>query len=86
MNHMTDTLPNGLRIIHIPNDSPISYCGIMINSGTRDEYHNESGLAHFTEHMLFKGTAKRRPHHIINLMEPVGGALNSFTSKDETVV
>ena len=86
MNHMTDTLPNGLRIIHIPNDSPISYCGIMINSGTRDEYHNESGLAHFTEHMLFKGTAKRRPHHIINRMESVGGELNAFTSKEETVV
>lgn len=83
---MTDSLPNGMRIIHIPNNSPISYCGIMINSGTRDEYDNESGLAHFTEHMLFKGTTKRRPHHIINRMENVGGELNAFTSKEETVV
>ena len=86
MNYETDTLPNGMRIIHATNDSPISYCGVLINSGTRDEYDNESGLAHFTEHMLFKGTNKRRPHHIINRMENVGGELNAFTSKEETGV
>ena len=86
MEHLTDTLPNGMRIIHIPNNSPISYCGIMINSGTRDEFDNESGIAHFTEHMLFKGTHKRRPHHILDRMESVGGELNAFTSKEETVV
>ena len=86
MNYETDTLPNGMRIIHASNDSPISYCGVLINSGTRDEFDNESGLAHFTEHMLFKGTRKRRPHHIINRMENVGGELNAFTSKEETGV
>ena len=86
MNYETDTLPNGMRIIHVTNDSSISYCGVLINSGTRDEYDNESGLAHFTEHMLFKGTTKRRPHHIINRMENVGGELNAFTSKEETGV
>ncbi|MGV8962824.1 MAG: M16 family metallopeptidase [Candidatus Saccharimonadaceae bacterium] len=86
MNHKTNTLPNGLRIIHLHDKSPISYCGIIIDSGTRDEYDNESGLAHFTEHMLFKGTTKRLPHHIINRMENVGGELNAFTSKEETVV
>ncbi|MDD2475257.1 MAG: pitrilysin family protein [Dysgonamonadaceae bacterium] len=86
MEHLTDTLPNGMRIIHIPNNSPISYCGIMINSGSRDEFDNESGIAHFTEHMLFKGTHKRRPHHILDRMESVGGELNAFTSKEETVV
>ena len=83
MNYDTATLPNGMRIIHAANDSPISYCGIMINSGTRDEYDDESGLAHFTEHMLYKGTRKRRAHHIINRMEDVGGELNAFTSKEE---
>ncbi len=83
MNYNTATLPNGIRIIHAVNDSPISYCGIMINSGTRDEYDDESGLAHFTEHMLYKGTQKRRAHHIINRMEDVGGELNAFTSKEE---
>ncbi len=86
MNYETDTLPNGMRIIHAINNSPISYCGVLINSGTRDEFDNESGLAHFTEHMLFKGTQKRRPHHIINRMEDVGGELNAFTSKEETGV
>ena len=86
MNYETDTLPNGMRIIHATNNSPISYCGVLINSGTRDELDNESGIAHFTEHMLYKGTSKRRPHHIINRMEDVGGELNAFTSKEETGV
>ena len=86
MIHETDTLPNGMRIIHATNNSPISYCGVLINAGTRDELDNESGLAHFTEHMLFKGTQKRKPHHIINRMENVGGELNAFTSKEETGV
>ena len=86
MNYETYTLPNGMRIIHTANDSPISYCGVLINSGTRDEFDNESGLAHFTEHMLFKGTQRRRAHHIINRMEDVGGELNAFTSKEETGV
>lgn len=86
MNYETDTLLNGMRIIHADNDSPISYCGVLINTGTRDEFDNESGLAHFTEHMLFKGTRKRQPHHIINRMENVGGELNAFTSKEETGV
>ncbi len=86
MKHETDTLPNGMRIIHATNNSPISYCGVLINAGTRDELDNESGLAHFTEHMLFKGTQKRKPHHIINRMENVGGELNAFTSKEETGV
>ncbi len=84
MNYETATLPNGMRIIHASNHSPISYCGILINAGTRDELDNESGMAHFTEHMLFKGTKKRKPHHIINRMEDVGGELNAFTSKEET--
>ncbi len=86
MNYNTATLPNGMRIIHATNHSPISYCGILINAGTRDELDNESGMAHFTEHMLFKGTQKRRPHHILNRMEDVGGELNAFTSKEETAI
>ena len=86
MNYITESLPNGMRVIHVPNNSPISYCGIMINSGTRDELPDESGIAHFTEHMLFKGTKRRRAHHVTNRMESVGGELNAFTSKEETVV
>ena len=75
-----------MRVIHATNHSPISYCGLLINAGTRDELDNESGMAHFTEHMLFKGTQKRRPHHILNRMEDVGGELNAFTSKEETAI
>ena len=82
----TATLPNGLRIIHTPSPTSVAYCGYAINAGTRDEQSHEAGLAHFVEHMLFKGTNKRRAWHILNRMENVGGDLNAFTNKEETVV
>ena len=82
----TATLPNGLRIIHTPSPTEVAYCGYAINAGTRDEQSHEAGLAHFVEHMLFKGTAKRRAWHILNRMENVGGDLNAYTNKEETVV
>ena len=80
----THTLANGLRIIHRTFPSDISYCGIVVNTGTRDEYPDEFGMAHFVEHMLFKGTTKRKAHHIANRMENVGGELNAYTTKEET--
>lgn len=80
----THTLSNGLRIIHRHYPSEISYCGIAVNTGTRDEYEGEHGMAHLVEHMFFKGTAKRQAHHIVNRMESVGGELNAYTSKEET--
>ncbi|HLP05588.1 MAG TPA: pitrilysin family protein [Paludibacter sp.] len=86
MAYQTHTLSNGLRIIHWPDKSAVSYCGIVVNAGSRDESEEEQGMAHFVEHMLFKGTAKRRSGHIINRLEHVGGELNAFTSKEETVV
>ncbi|MDD3080450.1 MAG: pitrilysin family protein [Paludibacter sp.] len=82
----THTLPNGFRIIFKPDEAAVTYCGIVIDSGARDESVAEEGMAHFIEHMLFKGTAKRRSGHIINRLENVGGELNAFTSKEETVV
>lgn len=82
----TATLPNGLRIIHTPSPTSVVYCGYAINAGTRDEQSHEAGLAHFVEHMLFKGTNKRKAWHILNRMENVGGDLNAFTNKEETVV
>ena len=82
----THTLPNGLRIIHTPSPTSVVYCGYAIDAGTRDEQPHEAGLAHFVEHMLFKGTTKRRSWHILNRMENVGGDLNAFTNKEETVV
>jgi predicted Zn-dependent peptidase len=82
----THTLSNGLRIIHRSFPSDISYCGIAVNTGTRDELPGEHGMAHFTEHMLFKGTQKRKAHHIVNRMENVGGELNAYTAKEETFI
>ncbi len=83
---VTGELPNGLRIIHMPFPSEISYCGVVVNTGSRDEYDDEHGMAHFVEHLLFKGTKRRRAHHIINRMENVGGELNAYTTKEETFI
>ena len=80
------TLPNGLRIIHEPTLSKVAYCGFAIDAGTRDEAANEQGMAHFVEHLIFKGTVKRKAWHILNRMENVGGDLNAYTNKEETVV
>jgi predicted Zn-dependent peptidase len=82
----TYTLPNGLRIIHQPSASPVAYCGFAVDAGTREEEEQEQGMAHFVEHLLFKGTRKRRAWHILNRMENVGADLNAYTNKEETVV
>lgn len=79
-------LPNGLRIIHEPVISKVAYCGFAIDVGTRDEMDNEQGMAHFVEHLVFKGTEKRKAWHILNRMENVGGDLNAYTNKEETMV
>ena len=79
------TLPNGLRIIHLPSSSQVVYCGYEVAAGARDELPGEEGLAHFCEHMTFKGTEKRHALHIINALEGVGGELNAFTNKEDTV-
>jgi predicted Zn-dependent peptidase len=84
--YLTHTLSNGLRIIHKPTLSPVAYCGYAVNVGTRDEEPGEFGMAHFVEHLLFKGTQKRNSWHILNRMETVGGELNAYTSKEETFV
>lgn len=84
--YFSHVLSNGLRLVHLPADSPVSYCGFAVNAGTRDEEAYEFGLAHFVEHMLFKGTAKRKAWHILNRMENVGGELNAYTTKEETFV
>ena len=86
MTYNIHTLPNGLRIIHAPNQSAVTYCGFAIDAGTRDEAEQEQGMAHFVEHLLFKGTKKRHAWHILNRMEHVGGDLNAYTNKEETVV
>lgn len=82
----TATLPNGVRIVHKEDVSQVAYCGFAINAGTRDEEEDESGMAHFIEHMLFKGTEKRNSWHILNRLEGVGGEINAYTTKEETFV
>ena len=84
--HNQHTLPNGLRIIHEPSLSKVAYCGFAVDAGTRDELENEQGMAHFVEHLIFKGTKKRKAWHILNRMENVGGDLNAYTNKEETVI
>lgn len=83
---ITFTLPNGIRVIHKYSSSPVVYCGLTINTGTRDEQEKEHGMAHFLEHTLFKGTKKRKAYHINNRLDNVGGELNAFTTKEETVI
>ena len=85
MNYNTHTLPDGLRIIHLPSASPVVYCGYAVAAGTRNEEPGREGMAHFCEHITFKGTQRRRAWHILNCLESVGGDLNAFTTKEDTV-
>lgn len=77
-------LSNGIRIIHKQvNNTKIAHCGFVFDVGSRDESEDQQGLAHFLEHMAFKGTKKRKSFHIINRLESVGGELNAFTTKEK---
>lgn len=80
------TLPNGLRCVHTQTDSHVSYCGIAVNAGSRDDSAGLFGTAHFVEHTIFKGTTHRSSWHISNRMESIGGELNAYTTKEETVI
>ena len=82
----THTLTNGIRIIHHPTVSPVGYCGLIINTGSRDEKEEEHGMAHFIEHVIFKGTKKRKTYHILSRIDDVGGELNAYTAKEETCI
>ncbi len=84
MNFNTLTLSSGLRIIHFPSPSEVIYCGLAVHAGTRHEAPGQEGLAHFCEHLTFKGTHRRTAVQIINALEGVGGELNAFTGKEDT--
>lgn len=86
MFYSSHTLPNGIRLVHHYEKSPVVYCGLAIGVGSRDENKEQYGLAHFTEHMLFKGTKKRKSWHILNRLETIGGTLDAYTTKEETFV
>lgn len=83
-NHEIFKLPNGIRVVHNHiTTSKIVHCGIMLDIGSRDENTTNQGIAHFWEHMAFKGTRKRKAFHILNRLESLGGELNAFTDKEK---
>ena len=86
MNYDTFTLDNGIRLIHSRTNSYGAHMAVLMNTGSRDEKDDEHGMAHLVEHMLFKGTDKRKAFHIISRLEDVGGDINAYTSKEETCV
>lgn len=69
---------------YVPNKA--AYCGLIVNVGSRDEQAGEFGMAHFIEHVIFKGTEKRKAYHILSRLEDVGGELNAYTTKEDTCV
>ena len=77
-------LANGIRIVHqeIPHTNLV-HSGFILDIGSRDECNNQEGLAHFWEHMAFKGTHKRKAFHILNRLDSVGGELNAYTTKEK---
>jgi predicted Zn-dependent peptidase len=86
MDLLLHTLDNGIRLVHHRIPGLVAHCGLIINTGSRDETDPEHGIAHFIEHMLFKGTKKRKAYHILSRLEDVGGELNAYTTKEETAV
>lgn len=79
-------LKNGIRVIHRQANSIVSHCGLIVGTGSRDELPKESGMAHFIEHMIFKGTGRRKAYHVLSRIENFGGDLNAYTTKEETCI
>ena len=86
MEYNVHTLPNGIRLLHVPSASAISHACIIINTGSRDESEDKSGIAHFIEHLIFKRTKKRSTNQILNRLESVGADLNAYTTKEYTCI
>lgn len=80
------TLNNGIRLVHYHVPGIVAHCGLVMSTGSLDETEPEHGMAHFVEHMLFKGTKTRKAYHILSRLEDVGGELNAYTTKEETAV
>jgi predicted Zn-dependent peptidase len=86
MQLLIHTLSNGIRIVHYPTNGMVAHCGLVINTGSRDEKPGQHGMAHFIEHMVFKGTPKRKAYYVLSRLDDVGGELNAYTTKEETAV
>ena len=82
----TYTLSNGIRGIHRQVRSGVTHCAMVVNAGSRDEERGEYGIAHFVEHALFKGTARRKAHQVNCRLENLGGELNAYTTKEDTTL
>lgn len=82
----TYILPNGIKGIHRRVHSSVTHCALVVNAGTRDEHKDEYGLAHFTEHAIFKGTKRRKAYQINCRLENRGGELNAYTTKEDTTI
>ncbi len=86
LQYTVGTLSSGLKMVHLRRPSAVSWCGLAVNAGSRDDKPGKHGLAHFVEHTIFKGTTHRRSWHILNRMESVGGELNAYTTKEGTML
>ncbi len=86
MEYFTHEFDNGIRLVHKHVPSLVAHFGIVAHTGSRDEEETEHGMAHFIEHMIFKGTRKRRAYHILSRLEDVGGEINAYTTKEETSI
>ena len=86
MDYEVYQLANGIRLIHTRVPSLVAHLGVIMGTGSRDELDHEHGMAHFIEHMVFKGTRKRKAYHILSRLEDVGGEINAYTTKEETCV
>lgn len=84
--YQTYILKNGLKVIHQQVPNKAAWCGLIIGIGSRDELPEEEGIAHFIEHVIFKGTERRKAYHILSRMEDVGGELNAYTTKEDTCI
>lgn len=84
--YQTHILKNGLKIIHQQIAGRAAWCGLIIGVGSRDERLEEEGVAHFIEHVIFKGTEKRKAYHVLSRIEDVGGELNAYTTKEDTCI
>lgn len=86
LNYQYHILKNGIKVIHHQTNATVSHCGLIVGTGSRDELPKESGMAHFIEHMIFKGTGHRKAYHVLSWIENFGGDLNAYTTKEETCI
>lgn len=86
MTYQYHTFPNGIRLVYKQSKGPVAHLGVVVNAGSRDEEKQQQGLAHFIEHMIFKGTAKRSNYQVLGRLENVGADLNAFTTREDTSI